>query len=62
MAGDTGSEGMEHDIKKRMDRPNAESESEFSGWGSGLGESGKNFIEIGKRLALRETMLRLPVP
>jgi hypothetical protein len=27
-----------------------------------FGESGKNFIEIGKRLELRETMLRLAVP
>jgi len=27
-----------------------------------FGESGKNFIEIGKRLELRETMLGLAVP
>ena len=27
-----------------------------------FGESGKNFIEIGKYLALRETMLGLAVP
>jgi hypothetical protein len=27
-----------------------------------FGESGKNFIEIGKRLKVQETMLRLAVP
>ena len=27
-----------------------------------FGESGKNFIEIGKRLRVQETMLRLAVP
>src|SRR5258708_38980027 len=46
IAGDKGSEGMEHDIKKAMDRPNGES-------GGSAGESGKNFIEIGETPRLR---------
>jgi hypothetical protein len=33
-----------------------------SGSLNGLGESGKNFIEIGKRPRVQETMLRLALP